>query len=192
MHLEFQEKNALRKKHILIRKELDYEEKKSCDLEIAMKFLNSSEYKTHNKILAYVSSDIEVDTRLIIDKALKDGKELCVPRCVPKTNIMNFYKINSFDDLKIGNFKILEPKEYCVKENKLDNSLCIVPALSYDLSGYRLGYGKGFYDRFLSNYCGKKIGLCYQNCITDKLCNDEFDVPVDFIITEKEIIKIDN
>ena len=71
-----------------------------------------------------------------------------------------------------------------------DNTLCIVPALSYDKDGYRLGFGMGFYDRFLADYNGMKLGLCYDNCMSESFWHDGYDISVDKVFTDKDIYTI--
>ena len=144
------------------------------------------DYKKRNLILTYVSTDIEVDTKSIIKNALESGKRTAVPRCIPGTREIEFYIVTSFEnDLSEGSFKILEPNiKKCEKLNDFENGLCIIPALSFDMNGYRLGYGKGYYDRFLSKFKGLKIGLCYGGCVCEELPHGHFDERVDLLITE--------
>ena len=70
------------------------------------------------------------------------------------------------------------------------NSLCVVPGMAFDCDGYRLGYGKGYYDRFLSGYHGVTAGICYSDCIRWKLPRGRFDRPVDILVTDKFFRKI--
>ena len=80
---------------------------------------------------------------------------------------------------------MLEPRvPGCEKLEDYTGSLCIVPALMYDLKGYRLGYGGGYYDRFLAGYTGYTIGLTYRRNILRFLHYGRFDVPVDMVVTE--------
>ena len=98
--------------------------------------------------------------------------------------------LDSTYDLKKGRFGIFEPDESCEKYCVFDNALCIVPALSYDKDGYRLGFGMGFYDRFLADYNGIKLGLCYDNCMSESFCHDGYDISVDKVFTDKDIYTI--
>lgn len=72
-----------------------------------------------------------------------------------------------------------------IKAEEYENSICITPGIVFDLKGYRVGYGKGFYDRFFSKYTGVKIGLCASRFLINHIQADEYDVPVNMIITEK-------
>ena len=99
--------------------------------------------------------------------------------------------INSELEIKFQSARgIFEPDERCEKYCVFDNALCIVPALSYDKDGYRLGFGMGFYDRFLADYNGMKLGLCYDNCMSESFCHDGYDISVDKVFTDKDIYTI--
>lgn len=157
---------------------------------IAERFTKSEAYLSCEKLLIYISGEIEVGTSSIIEDAFSKGKTVLVPRCVKGTNIMEFFRINSFDDLDTGSYGILEPDEKCEKYDGFDNSVCVVPGLSFDLRGYRLGFGKGFYDRFLTEYDITAIGLCYENCISETLPAENHDVSVDCIVTQDRVIPV--
>ena len=102
---------------------------------------------------------------------------------------MNFYYINSLADLSSGSFGVLEPAADKGKMlTETENTICIVPAFRFDKSGYRLGYGKGYYDRYLSKYKGSTIGICYSQNIKEELFHGKYDRTVDMIVTEKQIL----
>lgn len=185
--MQINDKNSLRKHFKSLRTEMTAEQKQDLDKRISDNFILSQFYKDHNDFYVYVSSDIEVDTRAIIEKCFADGKCVYAPRCVKGTNLMHFYRINSFDDLEVGSFGILEPKSAChISSSCGDDSICIVPALAFEHGGYRLGFGKGFYDRFLNNFNGTAVGLSYEFCFTDKLVIDQYDRPVNAVVTENK------
>lgn len=177
-------KSELRKNLILKRKSLSEKEKALLDLKVTDNFLNSDLYLDSKGFLIYVSTDIEVDTRKIIEKAFSDGKAVAVPKCSKTDNKMDFYFIKSFNDLKKGCFGIDEPSEECKRINDFNNHLCVVPGLAFDKNGYRLGFGKGFYDRFLSENNVTSVGLCYKSFLLNNLPVEGFDKSVDFIITD--------
>lgn len=189
---DFADKSALRAHFKNIRRKMTRAEKSSKDSKIFSNFIGISDFASADEILTYISSDIEVDTEKIVNFSFNQGKSVYAPRCVSGTNIMRFYKITSFDDLERGYFGIREPKEHCEEIKELQNQICLVPALSYDSRGFRLGFGKGFYDRFLSEFRGVCIGLCYDNCITDELPSFVHDIPVSILITETRIIRFSN
>ncbi|MDE6768031.1 MAG: 5-formyltetrahydrofolate cyclo-ligase, partial [Eubacterium sp.] len=104
---------------------------------------------------------------------------------------MKFYYINSLKDIKTGFFGVREPDtDICCEVADFNDSICIVPAIAYDKKGYRLGYGKGYYDRFLENFSFISVGLCYNELIMDVLPIGEYDIPVDYIITQDGILTI--
>ena len=184
------EKQRLREERLAAREALSEQERSVLDDRITQKLLATSEYVEATTVLTYVSVSSEVSTRMFIESALRDGKTVAVPRCLPG-HCLEFVAITSLDQLIAAPFGLLEPpKELpALTEEQMDASICIVPALLVDTKGYRLGYGAGFYDRFLSTYSGKKICLAYQqNLSKTELPHTEFDVAVDMVITESDIL----
>ena len=184
------EKQRLREERLAAREALSEQERSVLDDRITQKLLATSEYAEATTVLTYVSVLSEVSTRMFIEYALRDGKTVAVPRCLPGY-CLEFVAIASLEQLVAASFNLLEPaKELpAVTEDQKNNSICIVPALLVDAKGYRLGYGAGFYDRFLSTYPGKKICLAYQqNLSRTMLPHTALDVAVDMVITESEVL----
>lgn len=184
------EKQRLREEHLAAREALSEQERSVLDDRITQKLLATSEYAEATTVLTYVSVSSEVSTRMFIESVLRDGKTVAVPRCLPG-HCLEFVAIASLEQLVAAPFNLLEPaKELpAVTEDQKNNSICIVPALLVDTKGYRLGYGAGFYDRFLSTYPGKKICLAYQqNLSQTMLPHTAFDVAVDVVITESDVL----
>lgn len=184
------EKQRLREERLAARETLSEKERVRLNDCITKKLLASPEYADAATVLTYVSVSSEVSTRKFIECALRDGKTVAVPRCLPGHRL-EFVAITSLDQLVAAPFNLLEPAEElsALTEDQMSNTICIVPALLVDTKGYRLGYGAGFYDRFLSTYSGKKICLAYQqNLSKTMLPHTEFDVPVDMIITESAVL----
>ena len=184
------EKQRLREERLAAREALSEQERSVLDERITQKLLVTSEYSEATTVLTYVSVSSEVSTRMIIESALRDGKTVAVPRCLPG-HCLEFVAIASLEQLVAAPFNLLEPvKELpAVTEDQKNNSICIIPALLVDTKGYRLGYGAGFYDRFLSTYPGKKICLAYQqNLSRTTLPHTAFDVAVDVVITESDVL----
>ena len=181
-------KARLREQYRAVRTDMEPEFRKDCDRRIAERVRKLWQYRNCRQVLVYVSTPIEVDTHQIINQALADGKRVAVPRCIPGTRQMEFYYIRSLEDLSTGTFGVLEPEPK--SENLVTDyaqSLCIIPAFCYDFSGYRLGYGKGYYDRFLAGYEGDRIGICFSACIRRRLPHGRFDRPAQLLITESFI-----
>lgn len=179
-------KNLLRAKHKKIRATFCEDIKKNLDRVLYEKFIELKEYKESKILFAFVSMPIEVNTLPILEKALADGKLLALPKCRQNEPVMDFYEVNSLEQLKKGRYSIMEPDaELCRQITDYSEGICLVPGLSFDLYGYRLGFGKGYYDRFLENFGGTTAGLCYSRCIEQKLPHGIYDKTVNIIITEK-------
>ncbi|MCI1964605.1 MAG: 5-formyltetrahydrofolate cyclo-ligase [Oscillospiraceae bacterium] len=185
-------KKNLRAQYRQYREKMNPAKKARYDSAVLNRFLSLREYKHMRTVFTYVSKPIEVDTAMLIRSVLDSGRRVAVPRCIPDTYGMEFYEIHSLEELVDGAYGVLEPdpagKKPVVEVPK--NSICIVPGFSFDSQGYRLGYGKGYYDRFLSGFKGMTVGLCYAGCVKPDLPHGYYDRPVDVLITEKYIRRI--
>lgn len=172
-----------------IRENIDAEAKEILDKSIFDKLIIDKKYVDCEELLIYVSNGIEVDTRKIIEKAIKDGKRVFVPKVTTEKRVMKFFEIRDFEDLTISKFGVYEPitKETWINKNK---SLCVVPAFVYDRNGYRIGYGGGYYDYFLGNNEVDTIGIIYDEFIIDEVFVDIYDQKVDKIVTDKRVINL--
>lgn len=150
--------------------------------DIISQLFNHPYYKQCQLIGVYVSLPLEVNTISFIKEALKT-KRICVP--LVKGETMDFYEISSLDDLQKGHFNVLEPKENSyIHPSSIQ--LMIIPLLAYDKDKYRVGYGKGYYDRYMSHkFTGHKIGLAYHFSYVDHINHDQYDIALDDIITNK-------
>ena len=110
-----------------------------------------------------------------------------MPRCVENTRLMNMHLITGMEDLQEGAYGILEPREDLPILQKTKNAICIVPAFCNDFRGYRVGYGGGYYDRYLSGFEGVKIGINYSDCVRPRLIGGRYDVPIDVLVTDRYI-----
>lgn len=165
----------------------DVQDKQDKSSKIISNVLSSMAYKYSKKILLYSSVGSEPETLNIAIKALSDGKEVYFPISYDG-GIMEFYKIDGLEDLSAGKFGIPEPSA----KNELytpgnSNELCLVPGLCFDINGYRIGYGKGYYDRFLSKFKGITVGIVFSDCIScvPVAFEKRHDKKVDMIISEK-------
>lgn len=177
------DKSALRKAFLLRRKQFLPQEKAEMDAAITAKVLQSDAYRTAQTVFCYVSVQYEVDTRAILADAWKRGKRVAVPRC-RKNGHMDFYAVSSADELSPGMRGIPEPDEMCPLLYPQPSDVCIVPCLALDDRGFRLGYGGGYYDRYLAQYSMRTIGLCYAACRTTILPSESFDVPIQILVSE--------
>lgn len=172
-------KKELRIKLITKRNSIKNKDKK--DLSIYLSVIE----KIDKDILIYYSKKNEIDTTSIITFALDFGYRVYIPKIID--NQMYFYEIKSLNNVKKGIYNIMEPVSNITPPN-IDNTICIIPGISYDKNYNRLGYGGGYYDRFLKNYHGIKIGLCYDELLIDKIPTEKTDIPVDIIITNKKVL----
>ena len=151
-------KSVLRRELISRRRELSDDEKSAWDSDIFEQIkplLNKA-----SEVFTYASSEIEVDTRRLIKFCLENKIPVALP--ISGDTELTFCYISRMEELKPGRFGIDEPiigNAACADER----TLCIVPALCADGNGFRLGYGRGYYDRFLSGFCGTSVILCYQS-----------------------------
>lgn len=190
----FNEKKALRKEILTKRKNLDTAEKENIDEKILDRFFESKYYKEAKKVFIYISYDSEIDTIKIIDKAFKDGKKIYVPRTEFESRVMDAVEITSFDNLIKSSYGILEPSINTPYINPNELDLIVVPGVAFDRKGGRMGYGAGFYDRYFKKINKDnieritKLALAYDFQVLEEVPMSAQDVPVDYIITEKEFI----
>ena len=167
------EKTALRREIISLRRAVS---PSVLDIEALRCYPSFNEAKV---VFCYVSSKGEVKTHSLIEELLKE-KTVVVPYCTDKEGSMIAVKINSLDELKEGSFGILEPiNPIEFPKGKID--FVIVPGLAFDKEGYRLGYGKGYYDRFLSDISPFKLGVCEERFFYESIAHNEFDIKMDNI-----------
>ena len=179
-------KRELRAKYKRTRSSMPAGLKAELDKKLTDRFLGLDEYINNDTLFAFVSSDIECDTSKIIEDALGSGKRVAVPKCGEKSGEMDFYYINSRSGLSRGKFGILEPvPEKCERAEDYSSGLCLVPGLCFDYQGYRIGFGKGYYDRFLQSFGGTTAGICYYKCTQNTLPKGVYDRPVDILVTER-------
>ena len=177
-------KDYLRKQIQIKRNQLTPEEKNSLSNKIFHHLIHSELFSQSDSIFTYISFENEVDTRNIIHYSLKKEKMIGIPKISEDRISPIVFK--GWDTLKKGYSGILEPQNSDVFQFS-NNTIILIPGLVFDKNGHRLGYGKGFYDRFLKNHNEIKIGLSYSFQITDNIFPQNHDIPMDYIITEKEI-----
>ena len=182
------DKKILRKSLFEKRRALDKTQKSKWDKIISEKIINSDYFKNAEQILIFSSTENEFDTQYIIQHCRLLDKQVFYPVCTDGDGNMSFYKVDSADDLQVGMYNILEPKPTCKKYISQENDLVIVPCLSADRSRNRIGYGKGYYDRFLKDFSGVSIAPCYDEMLWDEIPTDKYDIKINIIVTDKEVI----
>ena len=175
------DKKDLRKKLIEKRKSISANKKAIFDKEISLKIIETDCFKKAEQVLIFASSPEEFDTRFIIEKCRLLHKRVFLPRCLDKAGTMKFFKVDCSGDLEIGSFNLSEPKLTCKPYTQKPDDLVIVPALSVDKNHYRIGYGKGYYDRFLKDFNGVSICPCYSEMCEEVLPTDEYDIKINMI-----------
>ncbi len=143
------------------------------------------DYRNAQNICAYISKGNEVDTRLIIDKAWSDGKRVFVPKVYGKD--MHFIQIDSYKDLRTGNFGILEPESD--DHTEISSGLMFMPGVAFDRQRNRIGFGGGYYDRYLAAH-GQlvTVALAYDCQIVDSIDSEQTDIKPHIIVTESGVI----
>ncbi|MGN0026781.1 MAG: 5-formyltetrahydrofolate cyclo-ligase [Clostridium sp.] len=187
-----EEKKILRNKILIIRNSLDKEVKEAMDDEIYNKLIMSDLYIKAKNIFIYLSFGSEIQTNNIITKALRDEKEVYIPKVYKKNKLMKAVRLKSFNDLKENSMGILEPIDDSNYIDKREIDLILVPGVVFDLNGNRIGYGGGYYDRYLQDIkeIRNKVVLAYDLQIVDSINPDIHDIAFDYIITNTRLEKI--
>lgn len=179
------QKKEARKELSSLRNALGEDYRKKSDRLIFDAVVNSEAYMKSKVVLAYYPIKSEVQILPMISRAIEDGKSVAFPVSNTKDYTLTFRYISNLSELKSGAYSILEPPAESAEFNGEGPAVCIVPALAFDKRGMRIGYGKGFYDRFLTNFSGITMGICYSRLLVELLPCENTDIPVDIIITEK-------
>lgn len=182
-----QTKEALRDAAKALRRSISAHERDAVDAAIRDQVLGSFAFQEADIVLTYLSFGAEVDTRGIIEAAWMRGKKVALPRCVGP-RLMRWFEIDGFEHLERSAFGMQEPGidvDCEVDPTSCTRAIAIVPGLSFDNEGYRLGYGGGYYDAFLAEFNGVSMGLCRHAQLSDEsLPRDEHDRHVDIVVTE--------
>jgi 5-formyltetrahydrofolate cyclo-ligase len=181
------EKDSIRNSVANRRSALSDVEVKQKSLLISDNLYSLEVFKLSNSIALYSSIPNEVITESIFKEAIQTEKEVYFPRV--NGSSLDFHRIHDLEQLKIGKFGVLEPQAHLFKADIKQIDLFVIPALAFDKSGSRLGYGKGYYDRALSNISqSKKVGLSYSFQVLDSVPIDKDDRKVGIIVTEQGIV----
>ena len=150
----------------------------------------SDVFKQSNNVFCYISYMNEVKTNSLINFIIKQGLTLFVPKVINSVEMIAI-KLNSLSDLEPDNIGILTPKSGEILLEPVD--IAITPGIGFTKRGGRIGYGRGYYDRWFSkNLVKTKIGIAFEEQIVEKLPLEETDVPVDMLITDKNVMNLKN
>ncbi len=142
-------------------------------------------FRDAQKIGLYYPIGSEILTQDIIQELLSNGKDVFLPKVIGKK--MEFRKISNFSSLEKGSFDIMEPKEDC--QTDIDLDIVLVPTVGISPLGVRLGYGNGFYDKFLAEHKVTTISLTLEKQIVKNIPKSEHDIIINWIITEDRILE---
>ena len=183
-------KDEIRADYSARRAAMDPAEKKRRDDAICRAAVSLVSFRYAEYVLLYAATENEIQIRDIAIEALNRGKKIAFPRCDKETHTMQYHIVSSLDELAPDTYGILEPppeNPIYDPETDLGSAICFVPGLVYDKAGYRLGYGKGFYDRYLSHFSGCTLGVVYSDYILPVVPRGRFDVSVNILLTEKGV-----
>ncbi|MEM3007091.1 MAG: 5-formyltetrahydrofolate cyclo-ligase [Candidatus Nitrosotenuis sp.] len=184
---ENNEKTSLRKLLLGKRDSLSADFIDIASKKIQKNLKNIQDYHVAKTIAAYYSIGSEVRTHDILQDILSTGKTLALPRV--EDDHLVFCNVSRFEDLEKGEFGIMEPKQNCSQLSKFD--VILVPAIAMTKDGQRLGYGRGFYDRFLADKKSTTIALTYSKFVVKNIPFSENDIRVRWVVTEDKIISSD-
>lgn len=189
-------KRELRRRFRAIRKAIPREEREAIDAAICERVCSLQQYAEACLVLPYLSFGAEVDTHPLIERAWADGKTVAIPWCVPGTREMRWFRIDGYEGLVRSPIGVDEPNPETAEEVDITGdtaALTLVPGLTFDPYGYRLGYGGGFYDTFLSSFEGVSVGLCRECQMSPDLLAegiiDAHDLPVRLVVTEERVVR---
>lgn len=192
------EKNHLRSRARAARDAMPPDARAAADAAIAARVAETTVFAEAPAVLSYAAMGSEVATRALIEAALERGKLVALPRVMPGTRLMSWHAIGSLAEVQPGYAGIPEPPDdpaTLVDPASLDRTaLALVPGLLFDAQGFRLGYGGGFYDTFLTTFPGRSLGLARENSIVHDLGElgacASFDRPVGLVATEGGLLTI--
>lgn len=161
-------------------------ERRQISEKIVSQLTGLSEYKTAKTVFCYVGKPTEIDTTIFIERAFGDGKTVAVPLCEDKMS-MTARVIGSFDQLTEGRFGVREPKfdRPVVPKEQID--FAVIPSLYGDALGHRVGFGGGYYDRYLEKSGMRKVILCPDAMFKRRLPVFPFDLKADMVVSENNI-----
>jgi len=185
-------KQELRAEALRKRRSIDPEELAALSSRVEANLLTLKEYKDANLMVSYCAKGDEVQTRLIIEKAMEQGKRVAVIVTDVPSRTLSFSELKSFeDDLAPGTFGIREPKPGKVRPVPFSQAdVVLVPLVAWDEKGRRLGYGAGYFDRALAGASRTtKVGLALESQRLARIPESKHDVPLDVIVTERRVVR---
>ena len=180
----FEKKKELRRVYSSKRAELDSLTVRQSSKTIREHLLTLIRARETDTVLLFYPIKNEPDLCPLVDELLAEGILVGFPISVTDPVSLDFRLVVSVVDMTAGAYGICEPSKTAPNLEIGSRTVCVVPALAFDKEGYRLGYGKGFYDRFLADFKGLSVGVTYDGFVVDSLPRDRYDLCVDMIITQ--------
>jgi len=182
------DKTALRRELQRRRASLGTSSRQEKSRQILSKLYRLPEFSAAQRVFCFISHGTEVDTHTLINSLLEDGKTVAVPK-ITENREMIAVPFKDWAGLVAGQLGILTPVSSREYPGKFD--LCITPGLGFTETGTRLGYGRGYYDRwFAGNECGCRIALAFECQVLNHIAREEHDVAVDIILTEDRVLRV--
>jgi 5-formyltetrahydrofolate cyclo-ligase len=179
-----EEKQQLRRTIRALEAKLSPRYRESSDRAIVAHLLSMQEYQDAGTVFCFVGTAHEIDTRPVLENALATGKRLCVPLCVGK-GVMEVRQVAALGKLTPGAYGILEPPTDAPAVSVDEIDFAVLPCLTCNHQGQRLGQGGGYYDRFLAHYRGGTVLLCREKLIREEIPVEPHDYPVPWVLTEQ-------
>ena len=185
-----EEKKKLREELLALRSEIVGEEREKAETAVVSRILSLTSFRFAETVLIYYPIKGEINVLPIAEAALKTGKQVAFPLCDVESSTMTYHIVSDLSELKTGSYGIPEPSSelpvYTPEKDK--NDLIIIPAVCFDRQGYRIGYGKGYYDRYLNSFDGTAVGVTFNKLLRQSVPRGRFDKHVSLIVTEKVVL----
>ncbi len=173
-----------------LRASIPIEGKKKLDGLICRRIASCKELERADTVLLYFPIKSEIDLRPLASYCLKKGKTVGLPVTDTEAGEIRFYPLSQGKRMRVGAYGIPEPATDQAPIKPTKRTLCILPGLCFDRLGNRLGYGKGYYDRFLADFPGVTVGAVYDRLLFDRIEAEEHDLPVSILVTEREVVRL--
>ncbi|MBQ8255013.1 MAG: 5-formyltetrahydrofolate cyclo-ligase [Clostridia bacterium] len=182
-----EEKKKLREELLQLRGEISNDEREYAEAAVVSKLLSLASFRFAETVLLYYPIKGELNVLPIVDAAIKAGKKVAFPLCDAESSTMTYHVVSDISELKAGSYGIPEPNSELplYTPSKEKNDLIIIPAVCFDRQGYRIGYGKGYYDRYMGSFGGTAVGVTFHKLLRPSVPRGRFDKHVSLIVTEK-------
>jgi 5-formyltetrahydrofolate cyclo-ligase len=175
-----------------IRNAIADDERISAENEMISRIASLASFRFAQTVLLYYPIKSEPDLLPLAKRILSEGKGLAFPLCHTESCTLTYHYVNSLDELTEGTYGTKEPSISAPLyiPDKSKNDMILVPGISFDRRGFRLGYGKGYYDRYLSVFGGTQIGITFNKLFIPELPHGHYDRKVNTVVTEKGVFAV--